>query len=151
MPSTSSSTGHAGSLRRVTTVAESPRATSAPAEGANVVLAAPEHGMERLGQEENAGHLAPVSGRSGRPRARFASRLLAALVDHVDRLALALVVGAHEQLAHEAEVHQDHAGQEEQRAEEEQRPPADRRVEEEADEREVRRGSPRPGPRSRGP
>ena len=68
MPSSVSSAGQAGSPRRVTTVAGMPEAARRAPSDADVLLAAAEHGMERLGQEEDAGQRPRQ--RPARPRAR---------------------------------------------------------------------------------
>ena len=54
MPSSVSSAGQRASPRRVTTVAGIPERASARAEAQDVLLAAAEHGMEGLGEEEDA-------------------------------------------------------------------------------------------------
>ncbi len=129
MPSSRSSAGHAGSARRVTTVAASPAATRAAPSRRTWVSPPP-----RIGWNDSARKRTRVNG-PGPARLPVLAR--PPLLHHVDGLALALVPGAHQELTHEAEADEDHPGQEEQRAEEQQGAPADRLVEDDLEDGKV--------------
>ena len=119
------------------------------AEAPQVRLAAAQHGVERLREEEDARQRGRASvALSGAPsRGALGGEAAAALApaldappgldDHVDRLALALVPDAYEELADEPEADECHPGEEQQRAEEEQGTAADRLVEDDLHDREV--------------